>query len=54
MIAESGDIRCKLKKGDPVLKEHEAAQWLDKDTIDSVNWLPADITIIEKIKEQLV
>jgi len=45
---------CKLKKGDLILKEHEAARWLDKDTIDSVNWLPADITIIEKIKEQLV
>ena len=45
---------CKLKKGDLILKEHEAARWLDKDTIDSVNWLPADITIIEKIKEQLM
>ena len=44
---------CKLKKGDLILKEHEAARWLDKDTIDSVNWLPADITIIEKIKEML-
>ena len=45
---------CKLKKGDLILKEHEAARWLDKDTIDSVNWLPADITIIEKIKEKLI
>ena len=42
---------CRLKKGDLILKEHEAAQWLDKDTIDSVNWLPADITIIGKLKE---
>ncbi len=42
---------CKLKKGDLILKEHEAARWLDKDTIDSVNWLPADITIIGKLKE---
>ena len=44
---------CKLKKGDLILKEHEAARWLDKDTIDSVNWLPADITILQKIKEGL-
>ena len=44
---------CKLKKGDLVLKEHEATRWLDKDTIDSVNWLPADITILKKIKEGL-
>ncbi|MCR4991987.1 MAG: (deoxy)nucleoside triphosphate pyrophosphohydrolase [Lachnospiraceae bacterium] len=45
---------CSLKKGNLTLKEHEAARWLDKDTIDSVNWLPADITIIEKIKEKLI
>ncbi len=42
---------CTLVKGNLTLKEHEAARWLDKDTMDSVNWLPADITIIEKIKE---
>ena len=35
---------CKLKKGDLILKEHEAAKWLDKDSVDSVNWLPADVT----------
>ncbi len=44
---------CKLVKGNLTLKEHEAARWLDKDSMDSVNWLPADITIIEKIKEGL-
>ena len=44
---------CKLKKGDLILKEHEAARWLDKNTIDSVNWLPADVTILQKIKEGL-
>ena len=44
---------CKLKKGELILKEHEAARWLDKDTIDSVNWLPADVTILQKIKEGL-
>ena len=44
---------CKLKKGDLILKEHEAARWLDKDTIDSVNWLPADVTILKKIKDKL-
>ncbi len=42
---------CTLVKGNLILKEHEAARWLDKDTMDSVNWLPAEITIIEKIKE---
>ncbi|MBQ8138599.1 MAG: (deoxy)nucleoside triphosphate pyrophosphohydrolase [Lachnospiraceae bacterium] len=41
---------CELVSGDLTLKEHEAAKWLDKDTLDSVEWLPADITLIDKIK----
>ncbi len=45
---------CELVSGDLTLKEHEAAKWLDKDSIDSVDWLPADITIIEKIKAGLL
>ncbi len=44
---------CTVKSGDLVLKEHEAARWLTKETMDSVEWLPADITIIEKIKNEL-
>ncbi len=44
---------CKLKEGKLTLKEHEAARWLDIKTIDSVEWLPADITLIDKIKERL-
>ena len=44
---------CELVKGNLTLKEHEAAKWLDKETIGSVDWLPADITLIEKIKEAL-
>lgn len=39
--------------GDLNLKEHEAARWLDKESLYSVDWLPADISIIEKIKEKL-
>ena len=39
--------------GDLVLKEHEAAKWLTKDELDSVEWLPADITLIEKIREEM-
>lgn len=44
---------CKILDGDLVLKEHEAAKWLDKNTIDDVDWLPADITIIDKIKKEM-
>lgn len=44
---------CEIIKGDLVLKEHEAAKWLTKENMDSVEWLPADITIVGKIKEAL-
>ena len=44
---------CKIVDGKPVLKEHEAARWLDADHIDSVDWLPADLTIIELIKDKM-
>ena len=37
--------------GNLELKEAVAAKWLTKETIDSVEWLPADITLIEKIKQ---
>lgn len=39
--------------GDLILKEAQEARWLTKETIDSVNWLPADITLIEKIKSYI-
>ena len=44
---------CTVKSGNLVLKEHEAAKWLAKETLDSVAWLPADITIIDKIHERM-
>jgi 8-oxo-dGTP diphosphatase len=44
---------CKVLQGDLVLKEAEAAKWLTKDTLDSVDWLPADVMLIDKIKEAL-
>ena len=39
-----------IVSGDLVLTEHEAAKWLTKEELDSVEWLPADITLIDKIK----
>ena len=44
---------CELVSGDLTLNEHEAAKWLDKNTLGSVSWLPADITLIDKIKAVL-
>ena len=40
---------AEIVSGDLVLKEHEAAKWLTKDELGSVEWLPADITLVEKI-----
>lgn len=45
---------CKVKSGELVLKEHEAAKWLTKEELYSVDWLPADLGLIPKIKIYLV
>ena len=42
---------AEIVSGDLVLIEHKAAKWLTKDVLDSVDWLPADITLIDKIRE---
>lgn len=42
---------CKVKSGDLVLKEHEAAKWLTKENLGSVEWLPADEGLVEKIRK---
>ena len=45
---------CEIVEGRLVLKEHEAARWLDRKTMDDVEWLPADVTLVGKIKELLL
>lgn len=44
---------ARIKKGDLILKEHEASKWLTKETIHSVEWLPADLGLIDRIEELL-
>ena len=44
---------CQIVKGDLVLKEHEAARWLSKHELDSVEWLPADVTLIDQIRNNI-
>lgn len=44
---------CSIKTGNFVLKEHQEARWLTKETLDSVEWLPADQGLIEKLKGYL-
>lgn len=44
---------CEIISGNLVLKEHEAARWLTKEQLNDVKWLPADITLIEKIGKEM-
>ena len=44
---------CTIKSGSLNLKEHEAARWLSKDELDSVDWLPADIEVLEWIRRDI-
>lgn len=48
-----GCFICKIKSGDLVLKEHEAAKWLTKDTLGSLEWLPADMGLVREIEKYL-
>ena len=44
---------CEVLDGELTLVEAEDAKWLTKETIHDVPWLPADLTIIDTIKEQM-
>ena len=46
-------ILCTIISGGLKLLEHEAARWLTKETLPSVDWLPADLLILDKIEEIL-
>lgn len=41
---------CSLLTESLHLNEHEAARWLNRDEMESVNWLPADVKVIESLK----
>lgn len=42
---------CSVESGQLTLKEHEAARWLTKDELESVRWLPADLQILDRIRD---
>ena len=44
---------CEVSDGDLKLLEAKDARWLTRDTLWSVEWLPADKTIIGKVREQM-
>ena len=44
---------CSLKTKKVHLLEHESSKWLSADELDSVNWLPADNSVIQQLKQIL-
>lgn len=42
---------AEVRAGHLELKEAEAAKWLTKDQLDSIDWLPADILLIDQIRK---
>ena len=44
---------CRIVEGTPALLEHKSARWLTAETLGEVEWLPADIAVVESIGLQL-
>lgn len=44
---------CEVISGDLVLLEAQEARWLTKDELDSVQWLPADLELVERIRREI-
>ena len=41
---------CHVESGSLTLKEHEASRWLAADELESVQWLPADLQVVNEIR----
>ena len=46
-------FRCEVVEGELVLLEALEAQWLTRDELDSVKWLPADMGLVKRIRSQM-
>lgn len=44
---------CTVLSGNLTLKEHQDGKWLTKETLDTVDWLPADLGLIAYLKEKI-
>ena len=40
---------CTIESGNLTLLEHEAAKWLNRSVLHTVNWLPADAEVVKKL-----
>ena len=43
---------CSIEEGNLILKEHESARWLGLDELRTVDWLPADIEVVDEIEKE--
>jgi 8-oxo-dGTP diphosphatase len=41
---------CSIESGEIELREHKSARWLTVDMLDSVEWLPADKEVVDKLR----
>ncbi|SFA86858.1 8-oxo-dGTP diphosphatase [Acetitomaculum ruminis DSM 5522] len=44
---------CEIESGELTLLEAEDGKWLTKEELDSVSWLPADVTLIDMIRKEM-
>lgn len=44
---------CSVISGELELLEHEASRWLSKEELDDVDWLPADVEVVEEIRKHM-
>jgi len=45
---------CEIIEGELVLIEAQEGRWLNSDELDSVKWLPADLSLVERINKLIV
>jgi len=48
-----GCYLCRVVSGSLILREHESARWLSREELKTVRWLPADLSVLEKLKPLL-
>lgn len=44
---------CEVVSGEITLTEHLAMKWLTKETLETVDWLPADVSVVRKMEEMI-
>lgn len=47
-------IKCKIKEGTPIAKEHSNLIWLKRENLQSLKWAPADIPAVEQLVKEKV